>query len=47
MSGHGALYRAAEYYDIAFDFRDIPRECDFLAACGAAPVDFPERPNPR
>ncbi|RKX22929.1 MAG: hypothetical protein DRP45_11010 [Candidatus Zixiibacteriota bacterium] len=27
---HEEFYKQAEYYDIAFDFRDIPKECDFL-----------------
>jgi SAM-dependent methyltransferase len=30
MSNHSELYEHAKYYDIAFDFRDIPKECDFL-----------------
>jgi SAM-dependent methyltransferase len=30
MTGHDGLYRLAEYYDIAFDFRDVGVECDFL-----------------
>jgi SAM-dependent methyltransferase len=29
-SNHEKVYKKAELYDIAFDFRDIPRECDFL-----------------
>ena len=32
MSNHTELYRRAELYDVAFDFRDIAAECDFLEA---------------
>ncbi len=31
VTGHPDLYRLAEFYEIAFDFRDVPAECDFLA----------------
>jgi len=39
------LYALAEYYDIAFDFRDLDRECNALDALsvrhrGAKPVSF-------
>lgn len=27
---HEDFYSFAKYYDIAFDFKDIPKECDFL-----------------
>ena len=27
---HDELYKQAEYYDIAFDFRDVKKECDFF-----------------
>nr|MBN2278298.1 class I SAM-dependent methyltransferase [candidate division Zixibacteria bacterium] len=30
MRNHNKFYGKPEYYDIAFDFRDIPAECDFL-----------------
>jgi SAM-dependent methyltransferase len=30
MTGHDGLYQLAEYYGIAFDFRDVGAECDFL-----------------
>ncbi|MBD3335035.1 MAG: methyltransferase domain-containing protein [Candidatus Eisenbacteria bacterium] len=44
---HAELYKFAEYYDIAFDFRDVPAECDFLASLvqkhlGRAPRSFLE-----
>jgi len=29
-SNHSEIYKKAEYYDIAFDFRDVSKECDFL-----------------
>ncbi len=28
----GSVYQWAEYYDIAFDFRDVGAECDFLCS---------------
>jgi SAM-dependent methyltransferase len=31
MAGHGSFYAHPEIYDIAFDFRDVPKECDFLS----------------
>jgi SAM-dependent methyltransferase len=31
MAGHETYYSHAEIYDIAFDFRDVPRECDCLS----------------
>lgn len=30
MTNHSILYEYAEYYDIAFDFRDVPQQCSFL-----------------
>ncbi|MCK5684180.1 class I SAM-dependent methyltransferase [bacterium] len=30
MNWHEEFYSLAEYYDIAFDFRDVPFECDFM-----------------
>ncbi|MFC1850669.1 class I SAM-dependent methyltransferase [candidate division CSSED10-310 bacterium] len=30
MINHTNLYTLAKYYDIAFDFRDIPLQCNFL-----------------
>jgi SAM-dependent methyltransferase len=30
MNNHNRLYSNAEIYDIAFGFRDVPGECDFL-----------------
>lgn len=30
MKNHDLFYSFAEIYDIAFDFKDIPAECDFL-----------------
>jgi len=27
---HDEFYRLAEYYDIAFDFRNVKKECDFI-----------------
>lgn len=29
---HGEFYSHAFYYDIAFDFKNVPQECDFLAS---------------
>ena len=31
MNNHVSFYSEAELYDIAFDFKDIPKECDFLS----------------
>ena len=43
MSSHTELYRQPELYDIAFDFRDIAAECDFLeAACRSVLGRSPE-----
>lgn len=47
MRGHETLYSRAEIYDIAFDFRDVPRECDFLGKTyekcnGKSPASFLE-----
>lgn len=33
MSNHADFYSFAEYYDIAFDFKDVSLECDFLTSC--------------
>ena len=33
MSPHAGIYKNPRWYDIAFSFRDIQKECDFLAAC--------------
>ena len=30
MKNHDIFYKSALYYDIAFDFKDIPGECDFI-----------------
>ncbi len=30
MTNHDEFYRGAEYYDIAFDFRNVAKECDFV-----------------
>ena len=30
MTNHDTFYKAARFYDIAFDFKDVPGECDFL-----------------
>jgi len=32
MNNHEKFYGRPEYYDIAFDFRDVPEECDFIEA---------------
>lgn len=44
---HLEFYSLARYYDIAFDFRDVPAECDFLGELarlhrGSAPRSFLE-----
>ncbi|WP_413291399.1 class I SAM-dependent methyltransferase [Bdellovibrio sp. HCB337] len=28
---HEEFYSLAKYYDIAFDFKDVPKECDFMS----------------
>jgi len=33
MSPHAGIYKNPRWYDIAFGFRNIKKECDFLAAC--------------
>ncbi|HLN60450.1 MAG TPA: class I SAM-dependent methyltransferase [Symbiobacteriaceae bacterium] len=33
---HREFYSLPEVYDIAFDYRNVPRECDFLSECYAA-----------
>ncbi|HLG93496.1 MAG TPA: class I SAM-dependent methyltransferase [candidate division Zixibacteria bacterium] len=33
MSPHAGIYKNPRWYDIAFGFRNIEKECDFLAAC--------------
>ena len=47
MTNHSDIYRKAELYDIAFDFRDVPKECDFLTKfcekySGRKPASFLE-----
>jgi SAM-dependent methyltransferase len=47
MDYHHSVYRRAEAYDIAFDFRDIPRECNFMSkvfadCCSRPPTSFLE-----
>jgi len=47
MTNHKDIYKNAELYDIAFDFRDVPKECDFLTeSCerfsGRKPASFLE-----
>ena len=37
---HDELYKQAKYYDIAFDFRDVKKECDFFIQ-----VHGKEKPN--
>jgi len=32
MPRHHGIYSSAELYDVAFSFKEVPRECDFLAA---------------
>ena len=32
MSSHAGIYKNPRWYDIAFSFRNIKKECDFLAA---------------
>ncbi|MBD3232925.1 MAG: methyltransferase domain-containing protein [candidate division Zixibacteria bacterium] len=44
---HAKIYAKSKYYDIAFDFRDVPRECDFLSdifsdITGRKPASFLE-----
>jgi SAM-dependent methyltransferase len=34
--GYGAIYEDADLYELAFSYRDIPREVDFLLAASAA-----------
>ncbi len=33
MSPHAGIYKNPRWYDIAFGFRNIKKECDFLVAC--------------
>ncbi|MCI0329458.1 MAG: class I SAM-dependent methyltransferase [candidate division Zixibacteria bacterium] len=33
MSPHAGIYKNPRWYDIAFSFRNIKKECDFLTAC--------------
>ncbi len=33
MSPHAGIYKNPRWYDIAFGFRNIKKECDFLTAC--------------
>jgi SAM-dependent methyltransferase len=40
---HGAWYARAELYDVAFDFRDVPREVDALLAMARSWGRAPER----
>ena len=47
MSGHSEFYNRAEWYDLAFDFRNIAKECDFLTEIarvhtGRPPASFIE-----
>ena len=47
MTNHKDFYAFAKYYDIAFDFKDVAKECDFMAerykaAFGQPPNSFLE-----
>lgn len=33
MSPHSGIYKNPRWYDIAFDVRNVKKDCDFLAAC--------------
>ena len=38
---HEDFYSFAKYYDIAFDFKDIPKECSFLKELAIKHLNHP------